>query len=402
MLHISWPTMKKIALYIILTLSVIQSYGQKAPKCNMRKLIAYDIAVGVNQYKHLMQILPADRMPKTFEKNALVTSDTNWWCSGFYPGTLWYLFENTGDTVIKTEAIKRLGILEKEKFRTEDHDLGFMMYCSFGNAYRITKQPAYKEVVLQSAVSLATRYRPIIKSIQSWNKSDRFQCPVIIDNMMNLELLSWASKNGGNKKLGEIAINHANSTIKNHFRPDGSSYHVLDFDLTTGKLLKSVTSQGAADSSAWARGQAWALYGFTMFYRFEKDEAYLNQAQKIADFMLNHPNLPKDKVMFWDFDAPGIPNALRDASAAAITASALLELGQFTKGKDKRKYVSAAKKILQTLSSPKYLAENGTNGGFILKHGVGALPYNSEVDVPLTYGDYYFIEALNRYKNWYL
>ena len=394
--------MKKIALYIILTLSVIQSYGQKAPKCNMRKLIAYDMAVGVKQYKHLMQILPADRMPKTFEKNALVTSDTNWWCSGFYPGTLWYLFENTGDTVIKTEAIKRLGILEKEKFRTEDHDLGFMMYCSFGNAYRITKQPAYKEVVLQSAVSLSTRYRPIIKSIQSWNKSDRFQCPVIIDNMMNLELLSWASKNGGNKKLGEIAINHANSTIKNHFRPDGSSYHVLDFDLTTGKLLKSVTSQGAADSSAWARGQAWALYGFTMFYRFEKDEAYLNQAQKIANFMLNHPNLPKDKVMFWDFDAPGIPNALRDASAAAITASALLELGQFTKGKDKRKYVSAAKKILQTLSSPKYLAENGTNGGFILKHGVGALPYNSEVDVPLTYGDYYFIEALNRYKNWYL
>ena len=394
--------MKKIALYIILTLSVIQSYGQKAPKCNMRKLIAYDMADGVNQYKHLMQILPADRMPKTFEKNALVTSDTNWWCSGFYPGTLWYLFENTGDTVIKTEAIKRLGILEKEKFRTEDHDLGFMMYCSFGNAYRITKQPAYKEVVLQSALSLSTRYRPIIKSIQSWNKSDRFQCPVIIDNMMNLELLSWASKNGGNKKLGEIAINHANSTIKNHFRPDGSSYHVLDFDLTTGKLLKSVTSQGAADSSAWARGQAWALYGFTMFYRFERDEAYLNQAQKIANFMLNHPNLPKDKVMFWDFDAPGIPNALRDASAAAITASALLELGQFTKGKDKRKYVSAAKKILQTLSSPKYLAENGTNGGFILKHGVGALPYNSEVDVPLTYGDYYFIEALNRYKNWYL
>ena len=394
--------MKKIALYIILTLSLIESYGQKAPKCNMRKLIAYDMAVGVNQYKHLMQILPADRMPKTFEKNALVTSDTNWWCSGFYPGTLWYLFENTGDTVIKSEAIKRLGILEKEKFRTEDHDLGFMMYCSFGNAYRITKQPAYKEVVLQSALSLSTRYRPIIKSIQSWNKSDRFQCPVIIDNMMNLELLSWASKNGGNKKLGEIAINHANSTIKNHFRPDGSSYHVLDFDLTTGKLLKSVTSQGAADSSAWARGQAWALYGFTMFYRFEKDEAYLNQAQKIANFMLNHPNLPKDKVMFWDFDAPGIPNALRDASAAAITASALLELGQFTKGKDKRKYVSAAKKILQTLSSPKYLAENGTNGGFILKHGVGALPYNSEVDVPLTYGDYYFIEALNRYKNWYL
>ena len=394
--------MKKIALYIILTLSLIESYGQKAPKCNMRKLIAYDMAVGVNQYKHLMQILPADRMPKTFEKNALVTSDTNWWCSGFYPGTLWYLFENTGDTVIKSEAIKRLGILEKEKFRTEDHDLGFMMYCSFGNAYRITKQPAYKEVVLQSAVSLATRYRPIIKSIQSWNKSDRFQCPVIIDNMMNLELLSWASKNGGNKKLGEIAINHANSTIKNHFRPDGSSYHVLDFDLTTGKLLKSVTSQGAADSSAWARGQAWALYGFTMFYRFEKDEAYLNQAQKIANFMLNHPNLPKDKVMFWDFDAPGIPDALRDASAAAITASALLELGQFTKGKDKRKYLSAAKKILQTLSSPKYLAENGTNGGFILKHGVGALPYNSEVDVPLTYGDYYFIEALNRYKNWYL
>lgn len=394
--------MKRITLLLILTLYTTHIFGQSVPKCSMRKLIAYDIAVATKQYKHLMQILPADRMPKTFEKNTLVTSDTNWWCSGFYPGTLWYLFENTGDTIIKKEAIKRLGILEKEKFRTEDHDLGFMMYCSFGNAYRITQNPAYKAVILQSAESLSTRYRPIIKSIQSWNKSDRFQCPVIIDNMMNLEMLAWATQNGGDKKFEDIAINHANSTIKNHFRPDASSYHVLDYDLTTGKLLKRVTSQGAADESAWARGQGWALYGFTMFYRFEKDTAYLNQAKRIANLILNHPNLPKDKVMYWDFNAPGIPNALRDASAAAIIASAFLELGQYTKGKEKRRYISAAKKILQTLSTPEYLAQNGTNGGFILKHGVGALPYKSEVDVPLTYGDYYFIEALNRYKNWYL
>jgi unsaturated chondroitin disaccharide hydrolase len=394
--------MKKIAFILFLTICVNNIFGQNAPKCNMKKLIAYDMAVGVKQYKHLMQILPADKMPKTFEKNALVTSGTDWWCSGFYPGTLLYLFENTGDSTIKNEAIKRLGILEKEKFRTVDHDLGFMMYCSFGNAYRLIPNPAYKAVILQSAESLSTRYRPIIKSIQSWNKSDRFQCPVIIDNMMNLELLAWASQHGGDSKFEKMAINHANSTIKNHFRPDGSSYHVLDYDLSTGKLLKRVTSQGASDSSAWARGQAWGLYGFTMFYRFEKDKAYLNQAKKIANFMLNNPNLPKDKIMFWDYDAPGIPNALRDASAAAITASALLELGQYTKGSEKRKYIKAAKQILKTLSTPEYLAQNGTNGGFILKHGVGALPYKSEVDVPLTYGDYYFIEALTRYKNWYL
>jgi uncharacterized protein YyaL (SSP411 family) len=220
--------------------------------------------------------------------------------------------------------------------------------------------------------------------------------------MMNLELLEWAAANGGDNKLHQVAINHANTTLKNHFRKDNSSYHVLDYDLKSGTVSRKVTHQGFSNESAWSRGQAWGLYGYVVMYRFNKDKKYLDQANKIAGFILNHPNLPADKIPYWDFNAPDIPNAKRDASAGAITASALLELAQYSKGKKKKEYVSIAEKILQSLSSPAYRAPIGTNGGFLIMHNVGSLPHNSEVDVPLTYADYYFIEALTRYKKWYL
>jgi unsaturated chondroitin disaccharide hydrolase len=374
----------------------------------MKKIISENFVFAEKQYQYLEKSCPQDSMPRYFKNNRHINSDAYWWCSGFYPGTLLYIYEYTKNPTILNEAKNRLKTLEPVKTFTGNHDLGFMMFCSFGNAYRLTQNPAYKEVILESAKSLSTRYRPNAKVIQSWEVTDGglqqkgFVGPVIIDNMMNIEMLEWATKNGGDKKFAEIAENHANTTIKNHFRPDFSSYHVVDYDLNTGKVNKKVTAQGASDSSAWSRGQSWALYGYTMMYRFTKNPAYLKQAQGVAKFILNHPNLPKDKVPYWDFDAPGIPNALRDVSAASINASAFLELGQYTSGNEKQLYVNTAKTILKSLSSPKYRAKLGTNGGFLLLHSVGSIPHKSEIDVPLTYADYYFLEALLRYQKWYL
>lgn len=370
----------------------------------MSEIISEDYALAAQQYKLLMRNTPAQVMPQTFDskKNKVETSNTKWWCSGFYPGSLLYIYEYTKDTVIKSEALRRLGILEKEKHYTGNHDLGFMMFCSFGNAYRLFGNPSYKTTIDTAAMSLTTRYRPAIKSIQSWDSSSRFKCPVIIDNMMNLELLYWVSDHGSDSKYKEIAINHANTTMKNHYRPDYSSYHVVDYDLRTGNVLKRVTWQGAANESAWARGQGWGLYGFTMMYRFTKDQRYLDFANHIADFILTNPNLPEDGVPYWDFNASDIPNTYRDVSAASLIASGLLELGQYVSKKEQKRYVAVAEKILRSLSSDAYRSKPGENGGFILAHSVGALPLKSEVDVPLTYADYYFLEALKRYKDWYL
>ncbi len=399
--------MKKLSIVFVLSLiafegAIAQETG--TAKKDMAKLIDEQFNFAALQYKVLAKNVPPDVMPKTFntKTNKVETSNTKWWCSGFFPGSLLYIYEYTKDAEIRKEAEKRLAILEKEKHYKGNHDLGFMMYCSFGNAYRLFGKPEDKATIDTAAASLATRYRPSIKAIQSWDSSANFKCPVIIDNMMNLELLNWVSDHGGNARYKEIAITHANTTIQNHYRPDYSAYHVLDYDLAAGKVARKKNHQGAFDSSAWARGQAWGFYGFTMMYRFTKDKRYLQQAKNIAGFLINHPNLPEDKIPYWDFDAPKIPNALRDASAGAIMASAFLELGQYTNGKEKKQYVAIAEKMLRSLSSDKYRAKSGTNGGFIIMHGVGHLLGNSEVDQPLTYADYYFLEALKRYKDWYL
>jgi hypothetical protein len=396
---------KYIVGFVLLVVAAQMSFAQTASlKNKMKALIQDNFTFAAKQYQYLKANTPDSVMPRSYvaATGKSVTSDTKWWCSGFYPGTLWYLYAYTKDEAIKKEAEQRLAILEKEKYYTGNHDLGFMMFCSFGTAYKYINNPAYKDVVTIAAKSLSTRYRPAIKSIQSWNSRDILKCPVIIDNMMNLELLHWVSDHGGDPIFKEIAVTHANTTIANQFRPDNSSYHVVDWDLNTATVLKKITWQGAADSSAWSRGQTWGLYGYTMMYRFTKNPAYLSQAKKIAHFILSNPNLPSDKIPYWDFDAPGIPNVPRDASSGAIMASALLELGQFTSGAEKKEYIQTAETILQSLSSPAYRAKLGENGGFILMHSVGSLPHKSEVDAPLTYADYYFIEALTRYKDWYL
>jgi unsaturated chondroitin disaccharide hydrolase len=359
-----------------------------------------NLTLAVSQYKLLQRNVPNDRMPQNFDiaTGTLKTSDITWWCSGFFPGTLWYLFEHSRDSEIRGIAEARLRQMEPMKHYTGNHDLGFMMFCPFGNAYRITGNPAYKTTIDTAAMSLATRYRPQIQSIQSWDSSKNFRCAVIVDNMMNLELLMWASANGGSPRLREIAVTHANTTIERHFRPDNAAFHVLDYSLGGGgRLLRKTTWQGASDSSAWSRGQAWALYGFSSMYRLSDDRRYLDQARKLAAFILDHPRLPKDGIPYWDFDAPDIPNTLRDASAGSILASAFLEMAGQVKGKEGARYLRAAENILTTLSTDTYLAAPGTNGGFLLKHSVGALPLKGEVDVALTYADYYFVEAMMRY-----
>lgn len=340
------------------------------------------------------------RLPKSTDKEGkLSTSDSRWWCSGFFPGVLWYVYEGTNEPELKEWARMYTARIEREKYTTNNHDVGFMLYCSFGNGLRLGGYDAYKEVLLTGTESLSTRYKDNVGAIRSWDWNQKvWQYPVIIDNMMNLELMMWAAKESGNKRFAEMAKSHADKTMKNHFRNDYSCYHVVSYDTITGKPHKKQTWQGYADESAWARGQAWALYGYTMMYRETGEKRYLNHAKKVAEYIMNHPNLPEDKIPYWDFNAPQIPNEERDASAGALIASALIELSQYTKGDFSKKCLDVAETQVRALTSDAYLAEEGTNANFILKHSVGAKPLKSEVDVPLTYADYYYVEALIRYK----
>ncbi len=321
------------------------------------------------------------------------------WTSGFFPGSMWQTYELTGDDYWLPYAQKYTEALDSVKYLTWHHDVGFMIECSFGNGYRLTKNPKYADVIVQAAKSLATRFRPTARVIQSWNVTGGWmskrgwECPVIIDNMMNLELLFNATRLSGDSSFYNLAVEHADNTIKNHYRPDYSCYHVVDYSLEDGSVRARETAQGYAHESAWARGQAWGIYGFTVCHRETKDPKYLEQAQKAFNFVINHKNFPTDFVPYWDFDMPEIPNTPRDASAAAIMASALYEMATYT---DYDFYKGWADKIMHSLGSNAYRAPLGKNGNFILMHSVGSIPHGVEIDVPLNYADYYFLEALNR------
>ena len=363
------------------------------------KWINQNLQHATTQYKFLMKKLPQGVMPESFQHDSLKTCKSSNWVAGFYPGTLLKLYEATKDKALYREALKKMPLMDKEQYNTGTHDLGFMMYCSYGTLYQLSPTDSVKQILLNSARSLSTRFNPKVGCLRSWgNRNDTTQFTVIIDNMMNLELLLWATKATGDSSFYNIAVTHANTTMKNHFRPDYSSYHVVVYNPQTGVVIRKVTAQGAADESAWARGQSWGLYGYTMMYRYTKDKKYLDQAQHIASFLLHNPNLPADKIPFWDYNAPGIPNADRDASAGAIMASALIELAKYSNRTLATTYLNTASTILQSLSSPAYNAATGTNGGFLLKHSVGNMNRNADVDVPLPYADYYYVEALERYK----
>ena len=340
-------------------------------------------------------------MPQTIEDDgSLRVVGTGDWTSGFYPGVLWYIFEMTGDESWKVKATAYTKTLEKEQYNAGNHDVGFRMFCSYGNALRLTGDEEYIPVLVQSARTLISRYYEHVGCIRSWDfNQEIWQCPVIIDNMMNLELLFWATEQTGDSIYREIALSHALTTLENQFRDDYSTVHVVDYDTITGEVRQKNTYQGHADGSAWARGQAWGLYGYTMAYRFTEDPRFLLQAERIADFLLSHPNLPEDGVPYWDFDAPGIPDEPRDVSAAAIITSALYELSTFSeKGSF---YRAEADRILKNIWSG-YRSGAGENHGFILGHSVGNLPSESEVDVPLNYADYYFLEALIRREKFHV
>ena len=386
-----------IVVQFVLTISYAQTKQQ--PDKALLKTIEQNMLDAAAQYKVLANNLPANKFPKTYfpTTNKYEFSNSGWWCSGFYPGTLLFLYQQTKDEALYKEAQRILEVLKKEQFNTTTHDLGFMMYCSFGNSNLIQPSAAYKDILVTSAKSLSTRFSPVTGVIKSWDgKANEYL--VIIDNMMNLKLLFWATQVTGDSSFYKIAVTHANTTIKNHFRADNSSYHVINYNSQTGAIQQKRTAQGFADESAWARGQAWGLYGYTETYRETKDKQYLEQANKIAAFILNHPNLPADKIPYWDFNAPNIPNALRDVSAATIMASALLELSGYVNKDLSVKYFKTAETILKNLSTEQYKAAAGTNGGFLLKHSVGHFPAQTEIDVPLTYADYYFVEAMIRYK----
>lgn len=376
--------------------------AQKAPakELSLNFPAQKELKDAARQYAWFSTTIPADSFPKSLRKDgSLESSASHWWCSGFYPGALLYLYEATSEAQLKAAALQKLDPLEREQYNVNTHDVGFMMYDSYGHANRLFPSEHKKQVLVNSARSLATRFSPITGCIRSWNsKPDEFL--VIIDNMMNLELLFYATRVTGDSSFYKIAVTHANTTMREHFRADNSSYHVVSYNPTTGKAQEKRTRQGYSNASAWARGQGWGLYGYTVMYRETKDPRYLEQANKIARYILDHPRLPADKVPYWDFDAPGIPKALRDASAGSLIASALLELAACNEGALRNEYLHTAEKILTTLSSPQYKAAYRQNGGFLLKHSVGFLGGNSEVDVPLSYADYYYVEALWRYRQW--
>lgn len=368
---------------------------------NHKKLISENIAFADNQYGLMLAMLEDSGKtlnPKSFIDGKMKFIPPQEWTSGFFPGSLWYLYELTGDEKWIEPAMKQTKALESIQFYTDNHDVGFMIGCSYGNALRLTGKEEYKDIIIQAARSLSTRFNPSTGVIQSWNANPKkdWEYPVIIDNMMNLELLFDATEFSGDSTFYNIAVSHADNTMKNHYRPDYSTWHVIDYNKTDGSVRHRNTHQGYDDESSWSRGQSWGVYGYVLCYRKTNNPTYLTQAKKALDFIANHPNYPEDGVPYWDFDSPDIPNTYRDTSAASILASALYEISIYSNKKDFKEW---ADKIMLSLNGPEYRAETGENGFFILKHAVGSLPHNSEVDVPLNYGDYYFLEALKRKKD---
>ncbi len=316
------------------------------------------------------------------------------WTSGFFPGSLWYAYELTGDADLKNEAIDYTNRMFPVSKYKDNHDIGFMINCSYGNAMRLAPNDSIMDVIVETAENLCSRFNVQIGCIRSWDFG-HWNYPVIIDNMMNLDLLFNATNLTGNQKYKQVAIKHAYTTMKHHFRPDFTSFHVVSYNDDGSVELKG-THQGKNDDSAWARGQGWAVYGYTSCYRETKDVKFLNQAVNVAEMIIKR-NVASDKVCYWDFDAPIKRETPRDASAAAVIASAFLELSTFAENGDR--YFDYAEEILKSLSSKKYLSEKGQNKGFVLMHSVGSLPHGSEIDTPINYADYYYLEALKRYND---
>lgn len=394
--------MKKIIFAVAAAILFLSSCQE-----SMDKLADRVFETARQQVLYQATLLTPELTPRSLDENGeFVTAGHQWWCSGFFPGTCWYVYEYTKDERVRALAIEKTDLLEHLKDDGPDHDIGFQVNCSFGNALRILSDSTRHdgEVLVTAANRLAGRFDPVVGCTKSWNGKN-FR--VIIDNMMNMELLMKAAELSGIDSLRNIAVSHTNTTMANHFRDDASSFHMLTYSPEDGSVLAKQTVQGYSDDSSWARGQAWGLYGFTMMYRFTLDEAYLDQAVRIADYIISR--IPEDYVPFWDYDDPFLRDGTasedpasekfvpRDASAGAIQASAFAELSGFVTDKAKAKlYRNVAEETVRELATEKYLSQPKDNCGFILKHSTGHRMKNSEVDVPLSYADYYFLEAILR------
>jgi unsaturated chondroitin disaccharide hydrolase len=406
LLYLKITIMKiKFIFPLALTASIIllSSCSETLVELNKKEFLVHQLKIVVEKAETLindqvagnpqnvLRVSPRS-LTEAGELNMVASRD---WTSGFFPGNLWFMYEWTGDDFFLEKAKTFTSMIEQEKFNGTTHDMGFKIFCSFGNGYRLTENEHYREVLIHAANTLVTRFSETVGCLRSWDHNDdKWDYPVIIDNMMNLELLFWATQATGDSVYYDIAVKHATRTMQEHFRPDGSSYHVIDFNPETGEVQARHTHQGYAHESAWARGQAWGLYGFTMAYRETGIKNFLDKARIIASFMLEHPNLPTDLIPYWDFDAPGIPGEPRDVSAATITASALYELSTLDKENGKR-YSKAADTIIENLERG-YLSPKGENYGFILTQSTGHKPHGYEIAVPIIYADYYYIEALLR------
>ena len=396
--------MKKIVVGLAVVLGFCTCAHQPSGTLDVNKALDY---CAKQTQRTLTELKTDSGIDYTMMPRNIMADEQHWncrkatkeeWCAGFWPGVLWYDYEYTKDKQVLEEAENFTHSLKfLSHIPTYDHDLGFLVFCSYGNGYRLTKNPAYKQVILDTADTLATLFNPIVGTILSWPREvepRNWPHNTIMDNMINLEMLFWAAKNGGNPYLYDIAVSHADKTMKSQFRPDYTSYHVAVYDTITGNLIKGVTHQGYADSTMWARGQAWAIYGYTVVYRETKDPKYLDFVQKVTDVYLDR--LPEDKVPYWDFDDPSIPDAPRDASAGAVVASALLELSTYLPNGTGKRYKDAAIEMLTSLSSDNY--QSGESKPSFLLHSVGHWPNHSEIDASIIYADYYYIEALLRLK----
>lgn len=396
--------MKKIVIGLAVMLGLCTCAHRPSATMDVKKALDY---CAEQTQRTLTELKTDSGIDYTMMPRNILLDEQHWncrkatkeeWCAGFWPGVLWYDYEYTQDKRILEEAEKFTHSLEfLSRTPAFDHDLGFLVFCSYGNGYRLTKNPAYKQVILDTADTLATLFNPVVGTILSWPREvepRNWPHNTIMDNMINLEMLFWAAKNGGNPYLYDIAVSHADKTMKCHFRPDYTSYHVAVYDTITGNLIKGVTHQGYADSTMWARGQAWAIYGYTVVYRETKDPKYLDFAQKVTDVYLER--LPEDKVPYWDFDDPSIPDAPRDASAAAVVASSLLELSTYLPNGTGKRYKDAAIDMLTSLSTDNY--QSGKSKPSFLLHSTGHWPNGSEIDASIIYADYYYIEALLRLK----
>ncbi|CAM3327312.1 glycoside hydrolase family 88 protein [Zobellia roscoffensis] len=390
----------RVRLQLILFLSVLimscASQKKEVQPFSAEKVLDQN----VEKIKEVQQTVNnVDQFPRNIPKG-----QTNWemvgvrdWCSGFWPGVLWYAYEQSNDSELKESAMKSTEALKPIAYSSaENHDIGFMLYCSYGNGYRLTGNEEYKKVLLAAADTLATLYNPNVGSILSWPiKKDEYKHNTIVDNMMNLELLFWAAKNGGSQNLYDLSESHAQVTMDYLVREDASMFHLGSFDDETGEFLKGVTHQGYADDSMWARGQTWGIYGFAVAYRETGNKDFLKTSIQLTDHFIER--LPEDGIPYWDFDDPKIPESPKDASAAAVAACGMLELSELVEEEaQKEKYFNAAKKLIEILSTDAYLS--GDTNQALLLHSTGHHPRNSEIDMPIVYADYYYMEALLRLK----